>query len=285
MVAANRCAAKLLADNPSTGPFVVHDGFRRDRLKERGEFLTQYLEGITSEEADTLAGYRKILNQLKVTEHELPLRSLLNRLLTRARLSKRPGPHMGMCLEAYTNCTSPLRKYLDFIVHLQIKAILRGEEAAACDQPELDALSKRLSQLREVSLEAERWLTHEYLQRLAKASDEPWAGRIVHLGNHGFTVRLDANGLEGFVDLRAEKEKFRTDPATATVSSKKRRFRVNDAVLVTLAGEDEATPHLSLLRLASEVSAARDAGEGNGVADVIHAGDVVDEALETKAES
>ena len=285
MVAANRCAARLLSEAPATGPFVVHDGFRRDRLKERAAFLEQYLANTPIADPDSLEGYRTVLTELARIEHELPLRSMLNRLLTRARLSKRAGAHMGMCLPAYTNCTSPLRKYVDFLVHLQIKAVLRGEEAAVCDQPELDAVHKRLSQLREASAEAERWLTLEYLQRLAKADPSPWSGRIVRLGNHGFTVRLDANGLEGFVDLRTEKGKFRLDRATATVESKQQRFRVDQAIHVTLVGEDETTPHLSLFRVVSEVSATGDAREGDGVPDVVHTGDVVDQALKAESEA
>jgi ribonuclease R len=252
MVAANRCAADFLAGHNASGPFVVHDGFRRDRLKDRENFLQRYLPGGSDVEPDTLEGYRAIMRAVQESKHELPLRSMLNRLLTRARLSKKPRPHMGMSLERYTNCTSPLRKYLDFVVHLQIKAALRGGEAALCDQNELDALSKRLSGLREVSQEAERWLALIYLQKLAADNPGPWPGRIVHLGQHGLTVRLDANGLEGLIDLRREKEKFKIDRATGTVKSKTRLLRVDAPVSVILAGVDETVPHLALFDLEAE---------------------------------
>jgi ribonuclease R len=249
MIAANRSAAALLAERGAAGPFVVHDGFRRDRLKERASFLQRYLPDCSEADPDSIDGYRTIMHSVRETQHELPLRSMLNRLLTRARLSRKPGAHMGMGLPVYTNCTSPLRKYLDFLVHLQIKAVLRGDKADICPQPELDAISKRLLQLRDVSQEAERWLALDYLQRLAASDPGPWPGRIVHLGTHGFTVRLDANGLEGFVDLRKEKEKFRTERATATIKSKTRLLRVDSPVRVTLAGVDDDTPHLALFRL------------------------------------
>jgi hypothetical protein len=62
-------------------------------------------------------------------------------------------------------------------------------------------------------------------------------------------VRLDANGLEGFVDLRHEKEKFRFDRDTATLNSSSRAFRVDTPVLVRLAGVDDDTPHLALFAL------------------------------------
>jgi ribonuclease R len=253
MVATNRCAATLLAEAGASGPFVVHDGFRRDRLKDRQKFMELYLPDADLD-PDSLEGYRDLLRQLAASEHELPLRTMVNRLLTRARLSKNPGAHMGMSLPLYTNCTSPLRKYLDFLVHLQIKATLRGESAALCEQPELDKLNQKLQKLRQISNEAERWLTLEYLQRRAESNPGPWAAQVSHMGNTGFYVRLDDSGLEGYVDLRKAGEKFSFDKWTATQKSKTRAFRVNTPVNVTLIGADEETPHLALFKL--------DAGSG-----------------------
>ncbi|MFK8041580.1 VacB/RNase II family 3'-5' exoribonuclease [Congregibacter sp.] len=249
MVATNRCAAMFLAEAGAHGPFVVHDGFRRDRLKDRAKFLELYVSDAESLDPDSLVGYRDLLRQLASSDHELPLRSMVNRLLTRARLSKKPGAHMGMSLPLYTNCTSPLRKYLDFLVHLQIKATLRGDTITICEQPELDSLSQKLQKLRLISNEAERWLTLEYLQRQAKSTPGPWAAHVSHMGNNGFSVRLDNSGLEGYVDLRKAGEKFHFDKWTATLKSKTRHFRVNTPVNVTLIGSDEETVHLPLFKL------------------------------------
>lgn len=249
MVATNRCAAMFLADAGASGPFVVHDGFRRDRLKDRTKFFELYVQDADQLDPDSLEGYRDLLRQLAASEHELPLRSMVNRLLTRARLSKNPGAHMGMSLPLYTNCTSPLRKYLDFLVHLQIKAALRGEKAALCEQPELDSLTQKLQKLRNISNEAERWLTLEYLQRQAESTPGPWPATVSHMSNNGFSVRLDASGLEGYVDLRKAGEKFHFDKWTATLKSKTREFRVGTPVDVTLIGSDDETAHLPLFKL------------------------------------
>ena len=261
MVAANRCAARLLADAGASGPFVVHDGFRGDRRKDRDKFLELYVPDREHMDPDTLEGYRELLKRLSASEHELPLRSMVNRLLTRARLAKKPGPHMGMSLPLYTNCTSPLRKYLDFLVHLQIKAVLHGQEARHCEQPELDALNKRLQQLREISQEAERWLALEYLQRRAQAESGPWEGRVSYIGTHGFNVRLLDCGLEGYVDLRKCGEKFSFDKWTATLNSKTRQFRVDTPVRVTLSGVDSEKPHLALFALDESSGLKQKAGK------------------------
>lgn len=252
MVVANRCAARLLEEASAAGPFVIHDGFRKDRIKDRDRFIDLYAPDLKALDLDSIEGYRQLLKTLAASKHELPLRAMVNRLLTRARFSKKPGQHMGMSLPGYTNCTSPLRKYLDFLVHLQIKAVLHSEDADKVAQGELEGLNQRLNKLRQISLEAERWLATDYLERLSKADSEPWDGVVSHLANAGFTVRLKANGLEGFVDLKKTGEKFSFEKWTATLQSKKREFRVDTPVKVTFAGRDEETPHLALFKLTPE---------------------------------
>jgi exoribonuclease-2 len=52
----------------------------------------------------------------------------LRRTLRRSQQSSIPAPHGGLGLEVYTRATSPLRRYLDLVVHQQLRAYLRGED-------------------------------------------------------------------------------------------------------------------------------------------------------------
>jgi exoribonuclease-2 len=52
----------------------------------------------------------------------------LRRCMRPRTLSVTPGRHWGLGLEVYTQVTSPLRRYTDLLAHLQIRALLRGEE-------------------------------------------------------------------------------------------------------------------------------------------------------------
>jgi exoribonuclease-2 len=52
----------------------------------------------------------------------------LRRSLRRAEASLYPGPHSGLGLTAYTQVTSPLRRYQDLAGHRQIVAVLAGEK-------------------------------------------------------------------------------------------------------------------------------------------------------------
>lgn len=48
-------------------------------------------------------------------------------LVGAAQVSTNPGPHISLGLDMYTRCTSPLRRFLDIVVHWQIQAALREE--------------------------------------------------------------------------------------------------------------------------------------------------------------
>ncbi|MEM1142594.1 MAG: VacB/RNase II family 3'-5' exoribonuclease [Pseudomonadota bacterium] len=250
MIVANRCAAMLLATSGAPGPFVIHDGFRKDRGQDRDRFVKEFAPKMAEVDLDSVEGYRDLMHALSSADHEMPLRSMVNRLLTRARLSTKAKPHKGLALGIYSNCTSPLRKCLDLVTQLHIKSVIRGERAALFSQGDLEKLTQRLQKLRQISLEAERWLTLLHLQHLSKGSNGAWPGRISHISNHGFTVQLDHNGLEGYVDLRHEKDRFQFDRLRSILKSKARTFHLDMPVEVTLAGEDGQTPHLPLFKLA-----------------------------------
>lgn len=50
------------------------------------------------------------------------------RLMQPSHASGQPGAHAGLGLEVYVQATSPLRRYLDLVVHQQLRAYVRGEE-------------------------------------------------------------------------------------------------------------------------------------------------------------
>lgn len=48
------------------------------------------------------------------------------KLMQRSQQSSQAGPHAGLGLPVYVQCTSPLRRYLDMVAHQQLRAFLRG---------------------------------------------------------------------------------------------------------------------------------------------------------------
>ena len=249
MIAANKCAARFLRDAAAPGPFVVHQGFRADRTEEATTFLEKHRADLKDTALNTLEGYRAILSDLGQKEHELPLREMVNRLLSRAVLSDEAGPHMGLATEAYTNFTSPLRKALDFFVHLQISACLAGEKAAHYPVEQLPVITRAIGRSREAVAAANRRLTARYLNNLKANGQTRFAGKISHITSSGFTVKLDDNGLEGLVDLRPEEEKFSFDKWTMSLTSTTRRFGLLQPVEVEFGEAPAGGDYLALFSL------------------------------------
>jgi ribonuclease R len=250
MIAANRCAARFLAAHQASGPFVTHPGFRSDRLDEARKFLTMHAPALAELDPTSVEGYRDIMRGLSAPEQTLPLRAMVNRLLTRAALSTESGAHMGMALQHYSNCTSPLRKYVDFLVHLQIKSVLHDGDAKQVSVQMLADLAERLATTRTATQEAERWLSSRYLARLAGGEEAvTFKARVIHVNSSGFNARLDDNGLEGFVDLRKDPEKFSYDKWTASLTSTTRRFQLNQAVELSFLGVDMENKYQARLGL------------------------------------
>jgi VacB/RNase II family 3'-5' exoribonuclease len=251
MIAANRCAARFLREQGASGPFVTHPGIRADRLEEARKFLAMHAPEVADADPTTVAGYRDIMRCLSSDKHQLPLRGMINRLLTRAELSTVPGAHMGMALETYTNCTSPLRKYVDFLVHMQIKALLQQQSADRVTPQLLATLAERLQNTRTATLEAERWLAGKYLAKQAGSGEGvTFKGRLTHVNSSGFTVRLEDSGLEGFVDLRKDPEKFSYDKWTASLTSTTRRFQLQQVVELSFLEMDAANQYRAMFKLA-----------------------------------
>jgi ribonuclease R len=234
MIAANRCCARFLRDRGCAGPFIAHRGFRPDRKDEINRFVSRFLPDFNSRDLNDLAVYREVMVCM-MRNAELPLRSMANRLLARAELLDSPAQHMGMGLDCYSNCTSPLRKYVDYLAHRQIKALLRGEACQALSKNTLQALSDRVSTARAAAREAELWLQCEYL---SDKLGQEYEAVIVQISSSGFTARLVDSGIEGVVDVRGEKEKFSFDRWAAQLASPTRSFRLEQTLTVRVEKAD-----------------------------------------------
>lgn len=137
--------------------------------------------------------------------HETTLSAMyaLRRTMKRGQTRSAPAPHYGLGLAAYVQATSPLRRYLDLVVHQQLRCHLAGE-------PLLDpaAILERIGEVEEplaAARQAEsRSARHWTLAYLARRPD--WRGPAVLLdkrGSNGVFV-IPALALEAQVHLTAD---------------------------------------------------------------------------------
>jgi len=155
--------------------------------------------------------------------------SLLRRYLHPATLSLSAGPHWGLGLEAYTQVTSPLRRYADLVAQRQLGAVLAGEEPPYDAQRLLRVLAAAEATEKEAKrIEAavnERW-TLEFVRRLP----ERRALAAMILGEHpagGYQAQLQSCGAVGILqDDRRHEPGAELDVDVKTVRPDKGTLRL-----------------------------------------------------------
>ena len=127
--------------------------------------------------------------------------ALLRRHLHPASLSLSPDQHWGLGLEAYTQVTSPLRRYADLVAQRQLGAVIAGEPPPYNAQELLRVLAAAEATEKEAKrMEAavkERWGL-EYVRRL----DQKEALAAMVLGEHpagGYQAQLQCCGAVGIL--------------------------------------------------------------------------------------
>ncbi|MCG7200123.1 VacB/RNase II family 3'-5' exoribonuclease [Marinobacter pelagius] len=237
MVAANRCAADFLQGR-GEGLFIQHPGVRDDRAENIRKLLESHAPHLADLDANSAEGFKTLMKQTEDLEAEVPVKAIISRQLARAELGFEAAPHQGMGLAAYTTFTSPLRKFSDFYVHRLIKASLWDTPIKPLNPQQLEALQASQIRARQAANALEAWLKSDYAKSL---DEEPMAGTISRTVPSGFFVRLDCNGLEGFVSCRDLDGKFSFDPVTLRLVHNKngRIFQLEQRVNVTFAGVDD----------------------------------------------
>lgn len=125
----------------------------------------------------------------------------LRRTLKRSVQTSEPAPHAGLGLAAYTRATSPLRRYLDLVVHQQLRAYLRGDPLLDSQQ-----ILARVGAAESVTYnrrQAER-LTRRHWTLVYLLAHPGWRGDGVVVEKRGprTTVLLPDLGLEPVLSLR-----------------------------------------------------------------------------------
>jgi exoribonuclease-2 len=119
----------------------------------------------------------------------------LRKTMKRSQYRAAPGAHSGLGLAAYTQATSPMRRYLDLVAHQQLRAYLSGGRLLSADEilERVGATEAVIGSLRQAeNLSNQHW-TLVYLQQNA-----PWRGEgvLVERRDRNSIVLIGELGLE-----------------------------------------------------------------------------------------
>jgi exoribonuclease-2 len=139
----------------------------------------------------------------------------LRRCMRPRQLSTKPGRHAGLGLEAYTQVTSPLRRYIDLIAHQQIRSALHSgiyHDIPALEEDEMMLRIGAADASYAATVQAERasksYWTMVYL---SDKIDSEWDAVVLEVknerrGGQKAQVLIPALGLETSVLLKEQVE-------------------------------------------------------------------------------
>ena len=202
MLATNMCAGQLLAEH-QVGICTRHNGFRAERLGEVKALLKE--EGIEFDDSiNSLEGHIDLLKRLEKSEDKQALLAPLRRMMQPAELSNTAHPHLGMGFPYYATITSPIRRYADLFNHWAIQAVLAKNEAPSISEEKLSKIFEGIQNSRQADRELHQWLITQYTQNII---GETGKGLIRIVTQHGFGVRLNETGIDGFIAYPKNVEK------------------------------------------------------------------------------
>ncbi len=100
-------------------------------------------------------------------------------------VSQTAGRHYSLGLSAYTQATSPLRRYSDLLVHRQLKAVIKGLAPVYSDADLAQAVlisDSAVSRAEEIMRNRDRYYLHKYLKQKQKSDEVVFDGTIVEAG-------------------------------------------------------------------------------------------------------
>jgi exoribonuclease-2 len=127
----------------------------------------------------------------------------LRRCMRPRTLSTRPGLHSGLGLDTYIQVTSPLRRYTDLLAHIQIRAVLRGENPLSADEvsARMNAGEAAMAAINQAERASRGHWTMVYL---ADKKDSVWDATAMEKKGNRWAVIIPSLGLETQVSTRKE---------------------------------------------------------------------------------
>ncbi|RJX31732.1 MAG: ribonuclease R [Oxalobacter sp.] len=127
MLAANVCAADLLARHKHPGTYRIHAGPTEEKLGKLRSFLKQAGLSLGGGDSPAPGDYAAVMDKVKARPDSIMIQTMMLRSMQQAVYSPDNIGHFGLAYDAYTHFTSPIRRYPDLLTHRVIKAILQGQ--------------------------------------------------------------------------------------------------------------------------------------------------------------
>jgi ribonuclease R len=268
MLAANVCAADLLARHKQPALYRIHEGPTPERLENLRTLLKALGLALAGGDSPQPKDFAELLERIRNRPDTQLLQTVLLRTMQQAVYSPHNVGHFGLAYEAYAHFTSPIRRYPDLLVHRAIKAVLgksvyEPQLLATVDVQDAPRAARRhagrataaraavplweklglLCSVNErraddASRDVEAWLKSWYMRERV---GETYSGTISSVAPFGIFVVLDDLFVEGLVhvsELGSEYFQFNEPMHELRGERTGLRYRLADRLSVQVARVD-----------------------------------------------
>lgn len=235
MLLANRCAADFVSDT-ERGLFKGQYGVVESKKKA----LSQYLRQFVFFENSMFENFEDFKHLYKLIEKEPnaeDIKQVINLNLRKSVYSKTAEKHFVMGFDSYTYFTSPIRRYMDILVHRMIKAKIHKKNYEVSREGYMDHFSATEKRINDCASSVEHWLKANYINKHANVE---FPATIVGINQFGINIKIDINGIEGFIpigDVCNKKDIFKKSEFDYVLGNKS--YKIMDRLTVKLKDVQE----------------------------------------------
>jgi len=244
MLAANEAVARELKNRGIPTIYRVHENPDSEKLTEFREFVLSH--GIRVGDLTHRSEVQRLLESIRGSAEEHPLKIGLLKSLKRARYATTPLGHYGLAKANYAHFTSPIRRYADLTVH---RALLnrRGSDKNGASLARLSSASEHISTTERNAAEAEmdavKMKKLDFFEAQIKARNpQIFDAVIIDVRNYGLLIELPEMLLTGLVHVSTLTDDFYVFSAAQRQfigRQTRRRFGVGNRIRVHVARVDQ----------------------------------------------
>lgn len=207
MLVANEAVARELKNRGLAAIYRIHENPDSERLAEYRDFVLSH--GIRVGDLSHRVEVKRLLEAIRGTAEEHPLKIGLLKSLKRARYATAPLGHYGLAKANYTHFTSPIRRYADLAVH---RALAQRRNGAA-DFGRLSSVAEHISTTERNAAEAEidavKMKKLQYFQaQITARVPQVFPAIVIDVRNYGLLIELPEMLLTGLVHVSALADDF-----------------------------------------------------------------------------